>query len=50
MAGPMTMAQIEGMYTVGGGLAMRGGPIRATTGPVYAAPQHARAPALRALM
>ena len=30
----------EGMYTVGGGLAMRGGPVRATTGPVYAVPQH----------
>ncbi|WP_323747895.1 hypothetical protein [Catenulispora rubra] len=40
----------EGMYTVGGGLAMRGGPVRADTGPVYAAPQHVRAPALRALM
>lgn len=40
----------EGMWTVGGGLAMRGGPIRATTGPVYAAPQHPRAPAHRALM
>ncbi|WP_370354953.1 hypothetical protein [Catenulispora sp. EB89] len=39
----------EGMYTVGGGLAMRGGPIRATTGPVYAVPQHVGAPALRAL-
>ena len=40
----------NGMYTVGGGLAMRGGPVRASTGPVYAAPQHARASALRALM
>ncbi|MEY9928017.1 hypothetical protein ABH926_002651 [Catenulispora sp. GP43] len=39
----------EGMWTVGGGLAMRGGPIRATTGPVFAAPQHPRTPALRAL-
>jgi hypothetical protein len=39
----------EGMYTVGGGLAMRGGPIRATTGPVFATPQHPRASALRAL-
>ena len=40
----------EGMYTVGGGLAMRGGPVRADTGPVYAAPQHPRTPAHRALM
>ncbi|MEY9858896.1 hypothetical protein ABH935_004519 [Catenulispora sp. GAS73] len=39
----------EGMYTVGGGLAMRGGPIRATTGPVYATPQHPRTSALGAL-
>ncbi|WP_323746964.1 hypothetical protein [Catenulispora pinisilvae] len=39
----------EGMWTVGGGLAMRGGPIRATTGPVYATPQHPRTPALGAL-
>jgi hypothetical protein len=29
------------MYTVAGGLLMRGGPIRATTGPVYTAPVHA---------
>jgi hypothetical protein len=39
----------EGMYTVSGGLAMRGGPIRATTGPVFATPQQPRTPALRAL-
>ena len=39
----------EGMYTVGGGLAMRGGPVRATTGPVFATPQRPSAPALRTL-
>jgi hypothetical protein len=40
----------EAMYTVAGGLLMRGGPIRATTGPVYTAPAHHNTRLIRSLM